>query len=114
MTPSVRANENFHIVLWLLKDLCWVMDMKLMGLLMIVPTVGMAIFIAWRHRADIVELLFSLAVIFWILANSIWMIGEFYFDDSLRPVTAFFFVTGIVTVSWYYLILLPRKQKRVA
>ncbi|MFM9007686.1 MAG: hypothetical protein ACKORE_03805 [Bacteroidota bacterium] len=30
-----RAYENFHIVLWLLKDTCWVSDFKTAGLIMI-------------------------------------------------------------------------------
>lgn len=111
MLRSVRASENFHIVLWLLKDLCWVLDLKPAGLFMIVPTIAMAVVIAWKHRTDTIEFVFSLAVVFWILANSAWMIGEFYFDDSLRPVAIFFFVTGLLTVCWYYLVLLPRRRK---
>ncbi len=107
MPLSVRSNENFHIVLWLLKDLCWVMDLRIAGLVMIVPTIGMAVYIAWRLRHDTGELLHALAVVCWILANSIWMIGEFFLDDGTRPATAVLFATGLLLVLWYYLVVAP-------
>ena len=47
MLRSLRAGENFHILLWLLKDLCWIMDFKVLGMIMVVPTVAMAVWIAW-------------------------------------------------------------------
>ncbi len=113
MFLHLRASENFHIVLWLLKDLCWVMDLHLAGVIMVVPTVGMAGYIAWQCRADLGELLHSISVVFWILANSTWMIGEFFFDDGTRPLVAAFFVAGLLTVSWYYGVMLPRQLRRV-
>lgn len=112
MFLNLRANENFHIVLWLLKDLCWVMDLHLAGVIMVVPTVGMAGWIAWQCRQDAGELLHSLSVVLWILANSVWMIGEFFYDDGTRPLAAAFFVAGLLTVSWYYAVMLPRRMRR--
>jgi hypothetical protein len=114
MFKELRASENFHIVLWLLKDLCWVMDLKVAGIVMVVPTVSMAVHIAWRSRHEIGELLHSVAVVLWIMANSTWMIGEFFFNDGIRPLAALFFVLGLLTVSWYYLVLLPRRMRRDA
>jgi hypothetical protein len=111
MLRSLRAQENLHIVLWLLKDLCWVMDLKTAGMIMIMPTVGMAIWIAWRCRTDLGELLHALAVVLWILANGTWMIGEFFFADGTRPLATAFFVAGLITVSWYYGVMLPRKLR---
>ena len=110
-TLSLRAGENFHIVLWLFKDLCWVQDQKLLGSIMIVPTVLMAIWIAWKSRADIGEFLHSLAVVFWISANSIWMLGEFHWKDGTRPYATVFFVLGLLCVAWYYLVGLPRIKR---
>jgi hypothetical protein len=111
---TIRSSENFHIVLWLMKDLCWVMDFQLLGVVMITPTLGMAAWIAWRCRGDVSEFLHSLAVVFWITANSIWMIGEFFFDDHSRHFAAIFFVAGLLCVAWYYLVILPRQQARAA
>lgn len=109
MFPNLRTSENFHIVLWLLKDLCWVMDLHVAGVVMVVPTVAMAVHITWQCRDDIGELLHSLSVVLWIVANSIWMLGEFFLSDSTRPLAAAFFVAGLLTVSWYYVVVLPRR-----
>lgn len=111
MLRSLRASENFHILLWLLKDLCWVMDLRMLGMVMIVPTVAMAVWIAWRSRSDLGELLHSLAVVLWITANGIWMTGEFFYDDGTRPVVVGFFVAGLLTIMPYYLFVLPRRER---
>ncbi len=110
MLRSLRASENFHIVLWLVKDLCWVMDLKVMGMIMIVPTVLMAMWIAWRSRGDMGELLHSLAVVFWIMANGTWMTGEFFFEDGTRPIAIGFFIAGLLSVLPFYTLLLSRKR----
>ena len=107
MLTKLRARENFHIVLWLFKDLCWVMDLKLLGTIMITPTVLMAVWIAWQCRAERDELLHALAVVFWIMANSIWMIGEFFYADQTRPLAQVFFVLGLLCVAAYYLVVRP-------
>ncbi|MFT3885930.1 MAG: hypothetical protein QM724_11020 [Flavobacteriales bacterium] len=105
---TLRSSENFHIVLWLFKDLCWVMDLHLLGVVMIVPTVAMAVWIAWRCRGEAGELLHSLAVVCWICANSVWMVGEFFYQDRTRHFASGFFIAGLLCVAWYYLVLLPR------
>jgi hypothetical protein len=97
-----RHFENFHIVLWLVKDLCWCTLSKTLGVVMIFPTVALAIYITWLHRQTKVELFHNLAVVFWLFANSIWMIGEFYYDDSLRPFALVFFIAGLGTAAYYY------------
>ncbi|HRH38853.1 MAG TPA: hypothetical protein PK760_10935, partial [Flavobacteriales bacterium] len=110
MLRSLRAGENLHIVFWLMKDLCWVSDFKLLGMIMIVPTLAMAIWIAWRSREDIGELLHSLAVVFWIMANGTWMTGEFFYNDGTRPIAIGFFIAGLLTLLPYYGYVLPRKR----
>jgi hypothetical protein len=102
MNGKVRKSENFHILLWLLKDLCWVMDFKVLGLIMIVPTVAVALYITVLTRKSFAELLHNLAVVCWICANSVWMIGEFFFDDTTRQVAVIFFVTGLLLIAYYY------------
>lgn len=109
---DIRKVENFHILLWLLKDLCWVSLSKMLGVIMIAPTLAFAIFITWRNRFDKAELLHNLAICLWICANSVWMIGEFYFDDTTRGAAMFFFIAGLISMAYYYLIEdLPRRFK---
>jgi hypothetical protein len=108
---KIREYENLHILLWLLKDTCWVMLWEVAGLIMIVPTIGVAIHITWLRRHIRADLFHNMAICFWIAANSIWMIGEFFFDDTLRPAAIIFFVSGLISVGYYYILVLPRELR---
>jgi hypothetical protein len=108
---DIREYENLHIVMWLLKDTCWVLLWKELGLFMIVPTLAVAFHITWIRRQIKSELFHNLAVSCWITANSIWMIGEFFFDDQLRPLATVFFILGIAAVAIYYFLILPKERK---
>lgn len=99
-----RRIENLHIVFWLLKDLCWVMLWRPLGIAMIVPTMGAALLITWQTRNIKSELLHNLAVVFWITANAYWMITEFFSDDdSLRYYAVIPFSLGIIVIAYYYI-----------
>jgi hypothetical protein len=108
MLQKIRKLENTHILLWLIKDTCWVLEFKLVGVLMILPTVAMAFYLTYLSRTDKKEFLHNLAVSCWIIANSTWMIGEFYFNDSTKPIAAAFFILGLTFVGIYYLSKLKR------
>jgi hypothetical protein len=113
MNINIRKKENFHILLWLVKDLSWVTLSKSFGVFMIVPTLLLAIHITYIHRGDREELAHNLAVCFWIAANSVWMIGEFFFEDSLRSYAAAFFVAGLSVMLFYYLPIIFTHGKRM-
>jgi hypothetical protein len=102
---QLRRTENLHIVFWLIKDICWVTDMKWLGVIMIAPTLGVALWMTIRLRSIRAELAHNLAVTFWICANSTWMIGEFYFNDGTRALAQVFFTAGIIVLAIYYLSL---------
>jgi hypothetical protein len=98
-----RKIENLHIVFWLIKDLCWAMLWRPLGLIMIVPTIGAALLITWQTRDIKSELLHNLAVVFWIIANAYWMITEFFSDnDDLRYYAAIPFTAGLAIIAYYY------------
>ena len=109
-----RHFENFHIVLWLVKDLSWCMLSKTLGVVMITPTLLLAIYITWVHRAEKSELLHNLAIVLWICAFSVWMIGEFYYEDTIRSYALFFFLAGLGTAAYYYISEVIIKQLRKA
>ena len=78
-----RKTENLHIVFWLMKDISWCLMWRVLGLVMIVPTLGAALFITWRSRRQRTDFAHNLAVVFWISANAWWMIAEFFeFDET--------------------------------
>jgi hypothetical protein len=115
----LRRMENLHIGFWLLKDISWCMIWKELGIAMIVPTLCIAIWYTWRNRSIISELAHNLAVVFWISANSYWMISEFYgFDETPvwkefegKHVAVIPFGIGIAVLLYYYLVLRPREKK---
>lgn len=107
ISEKMRRYENLHILLWLLKDTCWVLLWKTGGIIMIIPTLFVAFHITFLSRKNIPELLHNIAVTCWISANSIWMIGEFYFDDKTRNLASGFFIFGLSVILFYYLYYVP-------
>ncbi len=81
MDFHLRKTENLHILLWLIKDTCWVLDLKWPGMLMILPTLAVAIYITVASKSSYADFMHNLAICFWISANAIWMTGEFFFND---------------------------------
>src|SRR4249919_2291332 len=114
-----RKLENLHIVFWLFKDISWCMIWRELGILMIIPTLSVAIYIAYRTRDIKSELAHNLAVAFWISANSLWMISEFFhFDDMVvwkeftgKHLALIPFITGAAILLYYYAVQRPRELK---
>lgn len=99
----IRKLENFHILLWLIKDLSWLMEFKLFGMMMVAPAIGFAGYIAYRSRKDFFQFSHNIAVVFWIIANSCWMFLEFFNFEELKIYAAIPFLIGILIICNYYL-----------
>lgn len=105
-----RRMENMHIVFWLLKDISWCMIWKTLAIAMVIPTLAIAVIIAFRTRKIKSELAHNLAIAFWISANSLWMISEFFGFDTLKLGAGFTgkhlalipFIAGATILLWYY------------
>ncbi len=98
-----RKLENFHILLWLLKDLSWMMTWRGLGMFMIIPTLSFAFLITWKSRREASELLPNLAIICWISANSFWMTTEFFeLEAQLKIFAAIPFSIGLLFIGIYY------------
>lgn len=114
-----RKMENMHIVFWLLKDVSWCMIWKVLGIAMIVPTLAIAIMIAWRTKEIRSELAHNLAIIFWISANAYWMVSEFlHFDDVAiwgsfegKHLAIIPFAIGVFILLYYYLFQKKAEEK---
>ena len=112
-----RRVENLHILLWLLKDVCWALNLKYPALFMIIPTMVVAILITYQTRKITSEFLHNLAIDFWISANCTWMIGEFFGWDEgligaygLREFSLIPFGIGLLILGYYYLIYMHRSD----
>lgn len=110
-----RRIENLHILLWLVKDACWALNLRIPALLMIIPTLTVAILITVQTRKITSEFLHNLSIDFWITANCTWMVGEFYGWDShlwgaygLREFSLIPFGIGLLILAYYYLFLVHK------
>jgi len=108
MFKNIRQYENLHIAFWLIKDSCWVMSFKTLGMFMIIPTLFVALDIAYKSRKNISDLFHNIAVCLWISANATWMTGEFFYKDTLRPYATVFFALGLIVVAIYYVVFFPK------
>jgi hypothetical protein len=107
-----RRLENMHIAFWLMKDISWCMIWKVLGITMIIPTLAVAIYIAYRTSNIKSELAHNLAIVFWISANAYWMISEFFGFDSMivfgnftgKHMALIPFTIGAVILLYYYLV----------
>ncbi len=115
-----RRMENMHIAFWLVKDISWCMIWKLLGIAMIFPTLTIALVIAWRTRRLASELAHNLAVAFWISANSLWMISEFFaFDEMViwgwftgKHLALIPFFIGAFILLFYYVVQRPGEIRK--
>lgn len=116
---NFRRMENMHVVFWLFKDISWCMIWKELGIIMIVPTLTIAIWISWKNRQMKSELAHNLAIVFWISANSYWMISEFMAFDELeiwgtvtgKHISLIPFLAGVFVLAYYYMVQRPKEIK---
>jgi len=109
---NVRRVENAHVAFWLLKDFSWCTSTHWLGLVMVVPTLTLAVRLAHHSQRDAEDFAHNLATCFWIAANVIWMVGEFYFDDGTRRHAQVFFVAGLLVLSTYYAWAATRRWRK--
>ncbi|MES2691107.1 MAG: hypothetical protein V4658_11930, partial [Bacteroidota bacterium] len=102
MIKNVRELENVHIFLWLLKDICWMMNYRTSGMIVAIPTLTMAVYLTLITIKNRPLFLPNLAVLCWISANVSWMIAEFY-AVNLIPVSLSLFVSGIIVIAYYFI-----------
>jgi hypothetical protein len=116
---SIRKIENLHILFWLLKDMSWCMEWRILGVLMIIPTVGLCVFTTVKMWSDLSERYHNIAVLLWILANSFWMLSEFLGVDgkiitqniSIKDLSIVPFGLGVLVLFWFYLVVKTKIAK---
>ncbi len=108
---SYRWLENLHILLWLIKDTCWALEWKPGAIGMIMPTIGVAIYLLYHSKKNKTELYHNAAVCMWIIANSTWMLGEFLNRD-MRIVAAITFGIGLAILAIYYTVYFRKDRMK--
>ncbi len=113
---KLRKFENLHIIFWLVKDMSWSMGWRIMGISMIFPTLLLSIYLTKKFKENQSEWYHNMAVICWIVANSYWMISEFYGFEELIifswikwvHLALIPFFIGLIFIVYFYLFV--RKQ----
>lgn len=86
------------------------LQFKLAGTILIIPTVSIALLIAWKTRPH-KELFYpNLAVACWITANSVWMVGEF-FEVLFRMASLALFLSGIAVIGYHFVLVYKGKSR---
>lgn len=99
---ETRRWENLHIPLWLIKDTCWMMEWRYFGMIMVIPTVLMALYIL-KKSLKTPEFYINLAIVFWITGNSYWMGAEFFDFNEYKDYAIFPFCLGFASVAVFYM-----------
>src|ERR1043165_7045045 len=101
ISSDIRKYENLHIVFWLIKDTCWMLQLKVLGLIMVAPALFVAVHImikSWKEN----DVFLNAAIVCWIAANSYWMIVEFFYQDLTRYFATVPFALGFLFVIIFY------------
>ncbi len=107
---KIRHYEYLHVVLWLMKDSCWMLGLKMLGTIMIVPTIGLAILIVY-HTRKTNDRYINLAILSWIIANSFWMLMEFYNLLNYKEIASIPFALGFLFVGIFYYQIMGKRGK---
>lgn len=99
---KIRQYEHLHIVFWLIKDSCWMLEWRWAGALVMLPTLYLAIYIMLKTFGSI-DFYINAAIFFWILANSYWMMMEFFNDNELKHYALFPFSMGFIFVGLFFI-----------
>lgn len=73
---------------------------KPLGIAMIIPTVGFAVWFCFKTFKES-EFFVQLATLFWIMANALWMLLEFYQKEEYKYFSALLFLVGLLSVTYY-------------
>lgn len=104
--------ENYHILFWLIKDISWCIEIKLLGVTMILPTIAVTIFTIYRtwNKPDFWV---NMSVLFWITANSYWMCMEFFGYLYLKNYAVIPFCLGFISFFIYLMEIRKSEVKNV-
>ncbi|NOT35943.1 MAG: hypothetical protein HOP11_01035 [Saprospiraceae bacterium] len=100
---KIKRFENFHILLWLLKDTSWLLEFRIFATMIAIPTIAVAIHIAYlSYKWKKFDFWLQVAVCFWISANSYWMTCELFGYEELENYAVILFVLGFISTFIYF------------
>ena len=101
LLDKIRKFENLHIVFWLIKDTCWMLELKWLGTIIMLPTLYLALYIIYKTKG-IRDIYVNIAIFFWISANSFWMMMEFFNNNYYKNFAVIPFGLGFIFIGIFY------------
>jgi uncharacterized membrane protein len=98
MTKKQQLISDLHFPLWLLKDFLWMADLPIFSLILAIPAILVALWICMMTAGK--TLSENKMVLFWLIANTSWMISE-KFDVNIMWISYLFFGIGIIEIIKY-------------
>ena len=89
---SIRGSENFHIYLWILKDLSWAQSWWISGHVFGIAAILWSFYILSHTVRDrnTNEIMTNFSTFMWLFGNTWWMIGDIHgaypHDSQLLPI----------------------------
>lgn len=99
---KLKKFDNLHILIWLIKDTCWMLEFKWLGIVMIIPTICIALLIIY-YTFYTIDIYINFGILFWICANSFWMYSEFFNNGAYKLMASIPFGLGFICVGFFYL-----------
>ncbi len=112
LIDKIRKLENIHIVFWLIKDMCWMLELKLLGALMIIPTLSLCVWIVLKTKQTN-DIFVNLAVLCWISANSFWMLMEFFNHNIYKNYATIPFGFGFLFVGVFFIKNINNENEKI-
>jgi hypothetical protein len=98
MNRIKKLLDNLHFPLWILKDMAWLFGYGWTSLILAIPTITISIILILYTIGN--ERKQNLVILFWLLANTLWMSHEL-FDTTTKEIAIFSFLMGIVVAITY-------------
>ncbi len=98
MTKKQQFISDLHFPLWLLKDFLWMADLPIFSLILAIPAILVSFWLCMMTAGK--SLSENKMILFWLLANTSWMISE-KFDLNTLWMAYIFFSVGIIEIILY-------------
>ncbi len=89
--------DTINSVSWFLLDASWMLEVKEISYLMIIPTIISALILCYIEKRTHI-LLINLAILAWILMNIAWMFSEMYELPHYFMAAKAFFILGLIFI----------------
>eukprot|EP01038_Epipyxis_sp_PR26KG_P014646 gene14646-19677_t len=115
---TIRGAENFHIYLWILKDLSWTQDWYCSGYIFGILACFWSGYLLCHaiHFRNVKEIWACIAQLLWLVSNTIWMSAELHdhqFPNAPKLYPSYTVISGKIMVAAlcflgiYYIIIKP-------